>query len=59
MDSGTTKYGPKDGQNHLRQLTRVLHKKCAAFGKSKASNQDVSLTIELGFLDSGTTKYGP
>ena len=59
MDSGTAKYGPWDGPNHLRQLTRVFHKKCAALRKSKTANQDVRLTIELGFLDSGSAKYGP
>ena len=59
LDSGATKYGPWDAQNHLRQFTRVFHKNYAPIRTSKAQFTDFKLNIEVGFLDSGTTKYGP
>ena len=59
LDLGTINNGPKDAQNHWRQVIRVFNKNYAPISTSEAPIIEVKLTIELGFLDSGTINNGP
>ena len=45
LDSGTINNGPKDAQNHWRQVIRVFNKNYAPISTSEAPIIEVKLTI--------------